>query len=359
MAGMETDQTITPVIMSGGAGTRLWPASQGDHPKQLLSLIGERTLIQDTALRLRGRATSFAFTDPLIVCNESQLEPIRTQLADIGQTAWFMTEPCPRNTAPCALMAALEIAGREPDALMLLAPADHYIRDEAAFHQAIGRAVPAARSGHIVTFGITPTAPETGYGYIEAAEPLDAHASRVAAFHEKPDFETARRYLASGNMFWNAGIFLCRPDVLIAEMQALREDIFKACQTTFAASPKTKDTRALDAALFAACPAQSIDYAVMEKTTKAAIVEADIGWSDIGSWRALRDLAAATDGNAVRGNVLALESKDNLIYTDGPLVAALGVDNLAIVVHEGQILVAAMDRVQDVKTIVEALKNKS
>ncbi len=350
---------ITPVIMSGGAGTRLWPASRGNHPKQLLALLGQQTLIQQTALRLQGDGRDYCFTAPLVACNQGQIEEIIRQLASVNIEANYITEPCPRNTAPCAVMAALAVKSKAPDALILLAPADHFIRNEVGFHKVISRSLSAAKSGHIVTFGITPTAPETGYGYIEAGDVVDNFAYKVAAFHEKPDHTKALNYLTDGNYFWNAGIFLCRADILLDEMHTYRPDILASCKKAFKASPEAGKIRKLDHQLFAACPSESIDYAVMEKTKRAAVVEADIGWSDIGSWKALRDLEADREGNALKGDIMALETTNSLVYSDGPFVATLGINNLVVVVHEGQVLVADMDKVQEVKSIVEALKGRS
>jgi len=350
---------IIPVIMSGGAGTRLWPASRSARPKQCLPLVGERTMIQETALRLRGAGDGYTFTDPVIICNERHAINIKGQLASIGiMHAHIILEPIGRNTAPCAAIAALAAQTIDEDALMLLAPADHLITDEAAFRAAITNALPATQSGHLVTFGITPKTPETGYGYIKKSEALDEYASRVDDFVEKPNLATAKNYLASGEYFWNAGIFMAAPSALIREMNKHAPDILNAANRALARGIRHNGFVALNKALFAACPAVSIDYAVMEKTDKAAIIEADIGWSDIGSWSALWELTKGEDGNAARGDTLLIDTKNCLVHSDGTFVATIGTENLAIVVKDGAVLISAMDRVQDVKDIVGELKNR-
>jgi len=341
---------IIPVIMSGGAGTRLWPASRAAAPKQLLPLVTQRTMMQETADRLRGETDRFVFADPVIICNAAHGKTIKDQMQNIGiNDPTVIIEPVGRNTAPCAAIAALAVHKLDPDALMLLAPADHHIRDTQAFLSAVSDALPAASSGHLVTFGITANGPETGYGYIQKGEKLNGHAYKVAAFKEKPDKQTAQTYLASGGYVWNAGIFLSSPTALLAEMKIHCPEIVTACESAF-------QNGKLDEKAFAACPAQSIDYALMEKTDKAAMVEADIGWSDIGSWAALWDMAKDENGNVLSGDYHAIDTKNSLVQSDGTFIATIGVENLAIIVKDGAVLVAKMDRVQDVKKVVEELK---
>ncbi len=345
--------------MSGGAGTRLWPASRQAAPKQLLPLVSEQTMIQETAERLRGQWQGFEFSAPVIVCNTTHASPIAEQLGALGiKPGTIITEPIARNTAPCAAIAALAVRDQDPDALMLLAPADHHISDKAAFARVVSDGLEAAAAGYLVTFGITAQTPETGYGYIQKGESLDAHAFKVAAFKEKPQKQTAETYIASGQYFWNAGIFMCKPSVLLAEMQRHCADILTACEKTYQASHKHNGLLSLDKQTFAACPADSIDYAVMEPTEKAAVVEANMGWSDIGSWSALWELTKGDDTNATRGDVHTIDTKNSLIHTDAPFVATIGVENLAIVAHQGTVLVAKMDKVQDVKKVVEFLKKR-
>jgi len=359
---------VIPVIMSGGAGSRLWPASRKSRPKQLLPLASQQTMIQETALRLQHQGNAYSFADPMIVCNHANADAIAKQLGKIGISASTMiTEPVARNTAPCAVIAALAIlaesSDRSPEPLMLLAPADHHIKNTTEFRRVVGQAVPAARSGHMVTFGITVTKPETGYGYIQKGAKLDDHAHRVAGFKEKPDLDTAKTYMASGNYFWNAGIFMCKPSSLLAEMRQHSPEILQACQRAFDASPQSSgqsagQTIALDADTFARCPAISIDYALMERTNKACVVEAHMGWSDIGSWSALLELTKDMSGNALKGDVHILDTKNCLIHSDGPFVATIGIDNLAVVVHDGAVLIANLDQVQDVKKIVDELTRR-
>ncbi len=346
---------ITPIIMSGGSGTRLWPASRKTTPKQLLPLAGDKTLVQETALRFRGDN----FTSPIIICNHTHKDEISKQLNRIAISADFITEPVARNTAACAAIAAMAVKAKNKDALMILAPADHFIKDEAEFNRVIANAIPAVKAGYIVTLGITATAPETGYGYIKKGRILDKHACKVAEFCEKPDLEMAKKYLLAGDYFWNAGIFMAKPSVLLAEMQKHCPDIIKACEKCWLASEKQNSLIKLDNDSFALCPSISIDYAVMEKTRKAAVVEADIGWSDIGSWSALRDLTSDKNDNALRGDVHIIDSKNNIIHTDGTFIAAIGVENLAIISHEGALLIANLDEVQNVKQIVKWLENKN
>ncbi len=356
---------IIPVIMSGGAGTRLWPASRKAAPKQLLPLVNEQTMIQETAERLRGnwpiKGNGFDFGAPVIVCNTTHAAPITKQLSELGiKPCLIITEPVPRNTAPCAAIAALAVQAADPDALMLLAPADHHISNKPAFSRVVANGLQAAKSSHLVTFGITAETPETGYGYIQKGANLDEHAFTVAAFKEKPCKNVAEEYIASGQYFWNAGIFMCKPSALLSEMKLHCPDILKACEKAYEASTQDGNYLPLNEKAFAVCPANSIDYAVMERTEKAAVVEANMGWSDIGSWSALlelkRVLADGDDTNALKGDVHVIDTSNSLVHTDGPFVAAIGVDNLAIVVHDGAVLVAKMDRVQDVKKIVDFLK---
>ena len=350
---------IIPVIMSGGAGTRLWPASRKAAPKQLLPLVSTQTMIQETAERLNGEWDSFKFGAPVIVCNTTHAEPISEQLSGLGiKFGTLITEPVPRNTAPCAAIAALAVQAEDPNALMLLAPADHHISDKAAFSRVVANGLQAAATGHLVTFGITVGAPETGYGYIQKGDGLDDHAFKVAAFKEKPSKETAEDYIASGQYFWNAGIFMCKPSVLLAEMKRHSPDILAACEATYKTRAKREGHLPLDEKTFAACPADSIDYAVMERTDKAAVVEANMGWSDIGSWSALWQLTKGEDGNALSGDVHVIDTKNSLVHTDGLFVATIGIENVAVIVHAGAVLVANMDNVQDVKKVVDVLKSR-
>ncbi len=358
---------IMPIIMSGGAGSRLWPLSRAAHPKQLLPLVTDKTMIQETVIRLSGDR----FLPPVFICNAAHAEDIKAQMAALGrEIGAIIVEPFGRNTAPCAVAAALHAAHysedpsgeKTPPPLALLLPADHHVKKPEAFVKAIEQAVPAAESGHLVTFGIAPNAPETGYGYIEKGERLDAQASHVKAFHEKPDLERAQKYfqayLDTGNFAWNAGIFLFAPGTLLNEMAQYAPEIFKQASRAFETAETINDVLHLGREAFEVCPSESIDYAVMEPTKKAAIVLADIGWTDIGSFAALHEeLKTGEDDNAVKGDVLMHNSRNCLVQTDGPIVAVVGVEGLSIIVKDDKILISAIDASQDVKAIVTQLKS--
>ncbi len=278
---------IYPVILSGGSGTRLWPMSRSLYPKQLLALFGERSLLQETARRVIDLP---GFAPPLIVANEEHRFIIAEQLREIGAApAALLLEPIGRNTAPAAAVAALRIVESDADGLMLVMPSDHAIADPAAFHLAVDRAAAAARTGLLVTFGITPARAETGYGYIAGGGAVTAcdGVFAVKGFVEKPDTAQAERYVAAGDHFWNSGIFLFPAAVYLAELERLRPDMLAACKAALAAAKSDADFVRLDKAAFADCPADSIDYAVMEHTSRAAVVPVGMGWSDLGSWDAL------------------------------------------------------------------------
>lgn len=357
---MSVKPVVTPVIMSGGAGTRLWPMSRQAHPKQLRALMGERTLLQETALRASGETDEVRFGDPVIICNAAHRAEIEDQMRGAGITpAAIVLEPVGRNTAPCAAAAAALAKEGDKAGLMLLLPADHHIRDAEGFRRAIGRAAGAAQGGKLVTFGIRPDGPETGYGYIRRGS-QNGDVYDVEAFVEKPDRATAERYLEEGIYAWNAGIFLFRADRLEAEMRAHCPAILEAASNALAKAARSGGVIALDPGAFAACSSDSIDYAVMEKTGSAAMLPMDIGWSDIGSWAALWELAEKDeDGLAASAeNVITVDVKNSYIRSDGPLIAALGVEDLVVVAAEGAVLIARRDAVQDVKTIVAELKKR-
>ena len=338
---------IRPVILSGGAGSRLWPLSTPDHPKQFLPLVGEETLIQQTAARFSGET----FLPPAVICNAAHADTVAKQLPDAD--AVFL-EPVGRNTAPAAALATLygHSTGAE---LVLLAPADHFIADPDAFGRAVSAAAPVAADGHIVTFGIQPTRAETGYGYIHMGEAIHGDVRRVSAFVEKPDAATARAYLESGDHAWNAGLFLFRPDTMLSELKSHAPDILAAVEDAFANRREEGRLHHLDAGAFAACRSQSLDYAVMEPTTRAACLPVSMGWTDIGSFEALH---AARPGNA-SGNALAegtraVGASDCLVDTDGPRVNLVGVSGLAVIVRDGEVLVLDMAHSQSVKRLADA-----
>lgn len=345
-----------PVILSGGSGSRLWPMSRRLLPKQFLPLVSEHTLLQDTLLRLRGLDGAHA---PLVISNSEHRFLVAEQLREIGASAEAqILEPVGRNTAPAVAVAALCLAGREPDARMLVLPADHLIRDVPAFHAAIATALSLAAEDSLVTFGIAPSGPVTGYGYIQRGEPVPGHkgAFRVARFVEKPDLETAQRYVSSGGFFWNSGMFAFRAERFLEELQRFRPDILAAAKTAWEASTRDLDFLRLDAAAFTACPSDSIDYAVMERTSASAMVRADIGWSDVGSWTALWEAGAKDSANNVSlGDVSLRDASGCYVRAEHRLVAALGVRDLIIVETNDAILVADKSRVQEVKEVVEHL----
>jgi len=348
---------ITPVIMSGGSGTRLWPMSRKARPKQLRALMSDETLLQGTAKRASGSAGGVRFEAPVIVCNAAHKDEIQRQLADAGRPAQaLILEPMGRNTAPCAASAAALAAETNPESLLLLLPADHHIHDADGFRGAIAQGAEAALDGDLVTFGIRPSAPETGYGYIKRGAAKGA-VFAVEEFKEKPDRATAERYIADGSYSWNAGIFLFRADRLAEEMAAHCPDVLEQSRKAVQAARREGAVIDLDAAAFEACPSISIDYAVMEKTERAAVLPMDIGWSDIGSWAALWELAEKDEtGVAQGGEAIVIDSRNTFVKTDGPMVAAIGVEDLVIVVSDGAVLVARRDQAQDVKAVVEALK---
>jgi len=334
----------------------LWPLSRAALPKQLLPLASEKTLLQETVLRLSGLMDAGA---PLIVCNNDHRFLIAEQMRDIEVTplAIFL-EPVGRNTAPAAAIAALHLLKQDADAVMLLLPADHLIRDVPAFHTAIGEGMKAVASSHLVTFGIVPDAPETGYGYIQQGAALDAcGAHNVARFVEKPRREDAEQFLASGDYFWNSGMFLFSCKQFLDELGEFRPDILAACEQALARGQHDLDFCRLDKGAFAACPSDSIDYALMEHTRHAAVVPTDIGWNDIGAWSALWEVGEKdTAGNVTRGDVFLESVSNSLIRAESRMVAAIGVSNLLIVETPDALLVADKSRAQEVKKVVDYLK---
>jgi len=337
--------------MSGGAGTRLWPLSRRAKPKQFHALGGTRTLIQDTALRF----TTEAFGPPMVVCSGAQADLVRAQLAEVGVTAKaLILEPEGRNTGP-ATVVATAIAQAAGDGLLLFVHADARVNDPAALRAAIAAGTPAAEAGALVIFGITPTAPETGYGYIRA-EAGEGAARKVAAFVEKPDLAAAQAYVADPAMSWNAGIFLFRPAAFVAEAERVAPDLIAAARTALAEARREGDAIRLGDA-FRAVPSVAVDVAIFEKTDKAMVVSADIGWSDVGAYDALWAEGAKTaSGDVVQGPVIAVDTANNLVISDGPMVVLAGVEDLAVVVENGVVLVTRRDAPGAVRAAVEAVK---
>ena len=347
---------LQPVLLSGGSGTRLWPLSREAYPKQFLALAGDDTMLQATWSRVAG----IADLAPIVVANEEHRFLVAEQLRQIGApTPAIILEPVGRNTAPAIAASALQSMANHEDPLLLVLPSDHVVRDADAFRAAVRAAIPAAETGALVTFGIVPTAPETGFGYIQADDSggLVDGAWRVARFVEKPDAATACKYLATGGYYWNSGMFLFRASRYLEELQRHRPDILAATHEAWETAGRDGDFIRLDRDAFAACPADSIDYAVMEKTDAAMVLPVDIGWSDLGSWAALWDVATRdADGNATRGDVIAIDSRNSYVHARR-MVALVGVDDLVVVETDDAVLVARKDRVQQVKDVVTRLKD--
>jgi mannose-1-phosphate guanylyltransferase/mannose-6-phosphate isomerase len=339
---------MVPVILSGGAGTRLWPLSRELYPKQLLKLTSERTLLQETAQRMDCA--------PIVVCNDEHRFIVAEQLREVGiEPRAIIVEPVGRNTAPAAAVAALLLES-DPDALMLMMPSDHLVRDPAAFRAAAAAAVPLARDGRLVAFGIRPTGPNTGYGYIKSGTPL-AGGFVVERFVEKPDQATAEHYVASGEYLWNAGIFLFPARLYLTELACRLPEMVEGCRAALKQGQTDLFFFRLARDAFSRLTSQSIDYAVMEHTTHAAVVPVDMGWSDIGSWSALwQDSPQDGDGNVLSGDVIAIDSRDCLIRSERQLVTTIGIRDLVVVATDDAVLVTDKAHDQDVRKIVESLK---
>jgi mannose-1-phosphate guanylyltransferase / mannose-6-phosphate isomerase len=350
---------IHPVILSGGSGTRLWPMSRAQYPKQLLPLVSERTLLQEAALRVADRGR---FAAPFIVANDEHRFIVAEQLRLVSVAPHaIVLEPLGRNTAPACCIAAMMLAQTEPDALMLIMPSDHAIADIDAFHAAIATAAAAAAKGCLVTFGIKADRPETGYGYIKRGSALAgvAGAFAVAGFVEKPDRKHAEAYLKSGDYSWNSGIFLFPVALLLKELERLQPEMVAACKEALAKAKRDLDFLRLDRDAFAKAPANSIDYAVMEHTPHAAVVPVEMGWSDVGTWDALWQVGNGTkdrEGNLAIGDVILEESKNCYVRAEQGLVTTLGVDDLIIVSTGDVVMVARRDRAQDVKKLIARLE---
>lgn len=340
-----TDAThIIPVILSGGSGTRLWPMSTPERPKQFLPLTAEQTMFQLTARRTRDTSR---FASPVIVASARHANLIEAQLAGIGVVPGaIILEPCARNTAPAIALAALD-AGRAP---LLVMPSDHMIADEAAFMRAIDAAMPLLDDGWLVTFGIEPDGPETGYGYIQSGEPLDGGVRRVARFVEKPDQARAEAMLAGGDHFWNGGIFLFRADKFLKALSVHAPEILAAAEASIAKAVRKGHRILPEEQAFSAGPADSIDYAVMEKADRVAVVPVDMGWSDVGSWDALYELGVKDDeANSLKGDVRAIGAHGNLIHSDGLRISVSGVNDLIIVASGNEVMILPRGSSQDVR----------
>ncbi len=359
-----TPHHLLPVILCGGSGTRLWPLSRETYPKQFLALSGNGvSMLQDTALRLDGLSSTISKSLPLVVCNAEHRFLAAQQLHDAGLSgSQLVLEPVGRNTAPALTLAAL---AAQPQAIMLAMPADHVMTRPESLHRAVEAAWPLAQEGAMVTFGIVANRPETGYGYIQKAQPVQGtDAFCIQSFEEKPNQELAQSYVASGNYLWNSGLFMVRADQWLKAIEVLQPTMLQACRNAMAQSSRDLDFIRPHADEFAACPADSIDYAVMEHLPRnealgvpARVVPLDAGWSDLGAWDALWDvLEHDTYGNAYTGQTLAIDTRDSLLFSESRLVAAVGVDNIVVVETPDAVLVVNKCCTQDVKKIVAELK---
>ena len=377
---------MIPVILSGGSGTRLWPHSRKYFPKQFLAFVSEQTLFQDTLQRLDG----LTMEAPLVICNEAHRFIVAEQLRQTSHHAQsILLEPVGRNTAPAVALAALQATAQDPDSILLVLPADHVIQNVAAFHQALAIARQQAEAGKLVTFGIVPTAPETGFGYIEAGKtltptplPLSGRGAKDTAsssspstaqrergpggeglsypvhrFVEKPDRATAAEYLASGEYYWNSGMFMFKASRYLEELARFRPDILDACRKSLVDAKTDMDFVRVNEAAFTACPADSIDYAVMEKTGSAVVVPLDAGWNDVGSWSAIWEVSSKdASGNRCHGDIMTEDTQNSLLFSESRLLATVGIKDMVVIETRDAVLVAHKDRVQDVKAIVQRLE---
>jgi len=351
------ESQISPIILSGGSGTRLWPLSRASMPKQFLPLVSEKTMFQETVLR---NAMDAGFAAPIVACNEDHRFVITEQLRDIGVEArQIILEPERRNTGPALAVAALWLVEREPDAIMLVQPSDHVIGSVARLHEVVLGGLAAAREGHLVIFGAKPSRPEPRYGYIGAGTPIGADGRLLAVeqFIEKPDADAAQRLVASGKFHWNSGIFLFSVRHYLDELERLHPTMLAACRRALSGAISDQKFLRLDADAFREAPALSIDKAVMEHTDRAAVLFADMGWSDVGSWQALRDVVPADpSGNIVRGAAVLDSTHNSYVHADGKLVATLGLDEMIVVSTDDAILVAKADRASDVSAMIRRLQ---
>ena len=344
--------SICAVILAGGSGTRLWPLSRASHPKQFLSLHDTTTMLQSTVMRLKGLEVKSCVT----ICNEEHRFFVAEQLRAIDKLGSIILEPVGRNTAPAIALAAFSV---KDDPLLLVLAADHVIQDEAAFIRSVSAAIPLAESGKLVTFGVEPTEPHTGYGYIKKGEKKDI-GFNVEKFIEKPSIELAQDYVSSGNYYWNSGIFLFKASKYLEELKSFRPEIYEACESSIVDMQLDLDFMRVDKVKFDSCPSESADYAVMEKTKDAVVVPMNAGWSDIGSWSSLWDISVKDrNGNVTHGDVMLNSSSNSYIKTDGKLVAAIGVNDLVIVSTKDAVMVSHKNSVQNIKVIVDQLKTSS
>lgn len=348
--------TIYPVILSGGSGTRLWPLSRKHYPKQLLALTSEKSLLQETLERVGGDD----FLAPLIICNTEHRFSVAEQARQIDvPVAGIILEPIGRNTAPAAAIAAFSLMAKDPHAIILLLPSDHLIGDRQAFVHAIGTAAKAAEAGYLVTFGITPAGPQTGYGYIRHGAEISMAAGcfEVAKFIEKPDFENAAKMIAAGGHVWNSGIFLFKASAYLNELKALQPEVYEICEKSLRETTRDLDFIRLDEQTFKQCPAISIDYAVMEHTRRACVVGVDMGWSDIGSWSELWKVSHPdAQGNVMIGDIFAEDTTGSYLRSHDKIIATIGLKDMIVVDTGDTVLVAPRDRAQDIQLIIDRLE---
>lgn len=346
---------ILPVILSGGAGTRLWPLSTDQKPKQFWNLLGSRSLLQNTVLRLK----TLSAATPLFIANKKHVAMLEAQLAEINLKApSILLEPIGKNTAPAITIAALAYLDQGADPTLLVLPADHLIANTKTFLKIIKQASVHAEKGYLITFGICPSRPETGYGYIKAGKKWPGDSiHKVDRFVEKPSEAKARQYCSSGLYYWNSGIFLFKASVYLDQIQKFRPDIFSACQKTLKYSKSKGEITSLSNRYFSQCPSESIDYAVMEKTDRAAVIPADIGWSDIGSWQSLFDLDKKdSQENVTHGNIITQDSKNSYLRAEHRQLITLGVKNLIVVETKDAILILHKDHSQNIKSVIQKMR---
>lgn len=343
---------MIPIILSGGSGSRLWPMSRTTFPKQFLPLTGDESLFQQTCSRLPTENMS----DPIVVCNNDHRFLAAHQLQDIGiKPRTIILEPIGRNTAPAIAIAALYIEQQNLDEIMLVLPADHVILDHSAFHAALSAGEAQAKTGKVVTFGIVPDGPQTGFGYIQAAS-NSADGSDILSFKEKPDLATAQTYIDSGDYYWNSGMFMFSSKTFLAELETHDPDLLKSCRNAFKGILSDLDFMRLEEESFSLCRSQSIDYAIMEKTEEAYIIPLDVGWSDLGAWSAIYDVKDKDENlNAIDGDVYIHDCKGSYLHSDNKIIAAVGLENIVVVDTPDAVLVSTKDRVQEVKEIVKSL----
>ena len=345
---------LTPVLLCGGVGSRLWPVSREAFPKQYLALASELSMLQETVARTEALASH----EPIVLCNEEHRFMVAEQLRQCGvKPAAIVLEPAGRNTAPALALAAFSAAAEDPETLLLVLPADHIVKDVPVFTQAVKYGMEAASEGALTTFGVVPDAPETGYGYLRRGEATGGELFALDAFVEKPDAERAQEYVESGDYFWNSGMFLLRADRYLEELETHAPDIYRACRDAMAEVTRDLDFLRPGREAFLASPADSIDYAVMEHTQRGAIVPLSCGWSDVGAWSSLWQVSDTDEnGNVMQGDVLAEDCRDSYLRSESRLLAATGVSNLIVVETSDAVLVAERDQVQNVKSLVERLK---